>query len=92
LEVRLIILSLRNQEQLGKIMDKPTKVIINCETGEQEVIELTAEEIAELEAAAAQAELDRIAAEEEANAKATAKADLLEKLGITEEEAKLLLS
>jgi hypothetical protein len=73
-------------------MDKPTKVIINCETGEQEVIELTAEEIAELEAAAAQAELDRIAAEEEANAKATAKADLLEKLGITEEEAKLLLS
>jgi regulator of protease activity HflC (stomatin/prohibitin superfamily) len=73
-------------------MDKPTKVIINCETGEQEVIELTAEEIAELEAAAAQAELDRIAAEEEANAKATAKADLLEKLGITQEEAKLLLS
>jgi hypothetical protein len=73
-------------------MDKPTKVILNCETGEQEVIELTAEEIAELEAAAAQAELDRIAAEEEANAKATAKADLLEKLGITEEEAKLLLS
>ena len=73
-------------------MDKPTKVIINCETGEQEVIELTAEEIAELEAAATQAELDRIAAEEEANAKATAKADLLEKLGITEEEAKLLLS
>jgi hypothetical protein len=73
-------------------MDKPTKVIINCETGEQEVIELTAEEIAELEAAAAQAEADRIAAEEEANAKATAKADLLEKLGITEEEAKLLLS
>ncbi len=73
-------------------MDKPTKVIINCETGEQEVIELTAEEIAELEAAAAQAELNRIAAEEEANAKATAKADLLEKLGITEEEAKLLLS
>lgn len=73
-------------------MDKPTKVIINCETGEQEVIELTDAEIAELEAAAAQAEADRIAAEEEAAAKATAKADLLEKLGITEEEAKLLLS
>ncbi len=73
-------------------MDKPTKVIINCETGQQEVIELSQEEISELEAAAAQAELDRIAAEEEANAKATAKADLLEKLGITEEEAKLLLS
>jgi hypothetical protein len=70
----------------------PTKVIVNCETGETTEVELTAEEIAELEAAAAQAEADRIAAEEEANAKATAKADLLEKLGITEEEAKLLLS
>ncbi len=73
-------------------MDKPTKVIIDCSTGVQEIVELTDEEIAELEAAAAQAELDRIAAEEEANAKATAKADLLEKLGISEEEAKLLLS
>ena len=73
-------------------MATPTRVEVNCETGEQTVIELTAEEIAELEAAAAQAELDRIAAEEEANAKATAKADLLAKLGITADEAKLLLS
>lgn len=69
-----------------------TRIEVNCETGEVQEIELTAEEVAELEAAAAQAEADRIAAEEEANAKATAKADLLEKLGITEEEAKLLLS
>ena len=72
--------------------ERPTRLEVNCETGEQTVIELTAEEIAELEAAAAQAELDRIAAEEEANAKATAKADLLAKLGITADEAKLLLS
>lgn len=73
-------------------MDKPTKVIINCETGEQEVIELTDAEIAELEAAAAKAQAEQEAAEEDARAKATAKADLLAKLGITEDEAKLLLS
>lgn len=68
------------------------KVIVNCETGEQTVVPLTAAEIAELEAAAAKAEQDRLAAEAEAAAKAAAKADLLERLGITEEEAQLLLS
>ena len=68
------------------------KVIVNCETGEQEVVPLTAEEIAELEAAAAKAEQERAVAEAEAAAKAAAKADLLAKLGITEDEAKLLLA
>ena len=34
----------------------------------------------------------KTAEEEEARAKATAKADLLDRLGITEDEAKLLLS
>lgn len=68
------------------------KVIVNCETGEQEVVPLTAEEIAELEAAAAKAAEERAAAEAEAAAKAAAKAELLARLGITEDEAKLLLS
>jgi hypothetical protein len=36
-----------------------TKVIVNCETGITEIVELTAEEIAQLEADQAQAELDR---------------------------------
>jgi hypothetical protein len=36
----------------------PTKLIVNCETGEQTEVELTAEEIAELEAAAAQRLID----------------------------------
>lgn len=67
------------------------KVIIDCSTGEQTIVPLTAEEIAEVEAAAKQAEADRKAAEAEAQAKAEAKADLLAKLGITEDEAKLLL-
>ena len=61
-------------------------------TNEAVEIELTAEEIAQREAdiiAFAQAEEARLA--EEA-AKAANKAALLERLGITEEEAKLLLS
>lgn len=69
-----------------------TKLVVDCSTGVQEVVPLTPEEIAELEAAAAQAEADRLAAEEKAAADAAAKAALLEKLGISEEEAKLLLS
>ena len=69
-----------------------TRLEINCETGEVQEIELTAEEVAALEAAAAQAEADRKTAEDEAKAKADAKAALLDKLGITEDEAKLLLS
>jgi len=67
------------------------KIIVDCSTGEQTVVPLTAEEIAELEAAAAQAEQDKLAAEAEAQAKAKAKAEILAKLGLTEDEAKVLL-
>ena len=62
--------------------------IINVETGETTERPYTAEEIAEVEAK--QIELAKLAANE-AKA-AAAKAAILEKLGITEEEAKLLLS
>lgn len=68
------------------------KVIVDCSTGEQSVVPLTAEEIADLEAAAAQAEQERLAAEAEAAQKAVARQALLDKLGITQEEAALLLS
>jgi hypothetical protein len=68
------------------------KVIVDCSTGETTVVPLTAEEIAELEAAVAQAEADRKTAEAEAAAKETARQALLKKLGITAEEAALLLS
>jgi len=67
-----------------------TKVIVDCSTGEQTVVPLTAEEIAQLEADAAAAEAARLAVEEEAAAKAAAKASALAKLaalGLTEEEA-----
>ena len=57
----------------------------NVETGEITEIELTAAEIAAIEAEAAQAQLLE-------TTKETEKAALLAKLGITDDEAKLLLS
>jgi len=73
-------------------MPKPTRIEINCETGVESIIELTDAEIAEMEAAAAQAEAERAAKEADDAAKAEAKAALLDRLGITAEEAKLLLA
>ncbi len=68
------------------------KRIVNCETGEVIEREETAEEIAQYKLKE-KAELARIAAEKaEAEAKAAEKQALLDRLGITKEEAKLLLS
>ena len=69
-----------------------TKLVVNCETNESQVIKLTAAEITEINktAAASKIRLENEAAE--AQSKATAKAALLEKLGISSEEASLLLS
>jgi hypothetical protein len=67
-----------------------TKVIVDCSTGEQTILPLTAEEIAQLEIDRAQEEANRAAAEAEATAKAEAKASALAKLaalGLSEEEA-----
>ena len=65
---------------------------VNCETGEVTERDLTAEELQAQADAAAQAEADRLASEAEAPEKATAKAALLKRLGITAEEAALLLA
>ena len=65
---------------------------VNCATGEVIERPLTADEIAANEAAQAQAEADKAAADKEAAANAVAKAALLAKLGITADEAKLLLA
>jgi nucleoid-associated protein YgaU len=72
--------------------DTPTKVVVDCSTGITEVIPLTEAEIADLETARVAAEDQRVAAEAEAAEKAEAKAVLLDKLGISAEEAALLLS
>jgi hypothetical protein len=70
----------------------PHKVIVDCSTGKTTEVELTAEEIKDMEAAQKAAEAERKAQEVIAAAKATAKTALLDKLGITAEEATLLLS
>ena len=66
----------------------PQVKIVNSETGEEIVRDATAEEITQMELDAANA----ATAQAEAEAKATAKAALLAQLGITEEQAKLLLN
>lgn len=68
-------------------MSKPMIKIVNVQTGEEIEREMNAEELAQLE-------IDKAnEAERQANAQvqAATKAALLEKLGITKEEAQLLL-
>jgi hypothetical protein len=70
-------------------MTIPTRIDVNCETGIQTEIELTDEEIAQLETDRANWEAERLAREAEATAKAEAKASALAKLaalGLTEDE------
>jgi hypothetical protein len=72
-------------------MPNPTRIEINCETGEVLEIELTDAEVAEMTyaaelAAEAKAEEERVAAE-----KAAARDAILARLGITADEAELLL-
>lgn len=69
-----------------------TKIIVDCSTGVVTEIELSAEEIAQREKdaiayAKAKADEEQLAAE-----RAEAKSALLERLGITADEAALLLS
>ena len=69
-------------------MTKPQVKIVNTETGEEIVRDANAEELAQMEKDAVNA----AAKKAEELAQATAKAELLSKLGITAEEAVLLLS
>ena len=63
----------------------------NVETGEVIEIKLTAEEEAQFQAQYAESKAQADAQQAEAQAKAAARQALLDKLGITEDEAKLLL-
>lgn len=71
------------------------KIIVNCETGEVQELPLTAEEIAEREAMAAQAAEEQAAREAEAEAlaalKVSARAKLVAGTPLTEEEAATLV-
>lgn len=73
-------------------MESRTKVIVNCETGETQIIPLTEQEIADLETARLQAEADAAAAAQAEAEKQVARQTILNRLGLTAEEAALLLS
>ena len=72
-------------------MPNPTRIEVNCTTGETSIIELTDAEIAEMEAAAAEAEAQRKADEKAAADKAAAREAILDRLGLTADEAAILL-
>jgi hypothetical protein len=68
-------------------MTKPQIKIVDVETGEEIVRDATAEELNQMKLDAANA----AAKKAEAESKVTARQALLSKLGITQEEAQLLL-
>ena len=73
----------------------PTKLIINCETGEQTEVELTAEEIAQREKDAIAYEKQRLADEELAADKAEKRQSAIAKLsglGLSADEVAALLN
>ena len=69
----------------------PTKLIVDCSTGVTTEVELTAEEIAQREADAKAYAEAKAKEEAEKAAKEAARAEILEKLGLTAEEAAVLL-
>ena len=75
--------------------ETPTKMVVNCTTGETQILPLTAAEIAQRDqdAAAAAAEREAREAAEAATAalKASAKAKLIAGEPLTEEEAAVLV-
>jgi len=68
------------------------KVIVNCQTGEQEVIPLSGKELEDFLENEKNVIAEEKAKADELEQKAAEKIALLNKLGITEDEAKLLLS
>jgi hypothetical protein len=76
-------------------MTIPTKVIVDCSTGEETILPLTAEEIAQMEADALAAAEEQAAREAAATAlaalKASARAKLVAGTPLTEEEAATLV-
>lgn len=69
--------------------DKPTRLIIDCSTGERTLVPLTDEEIAEREAMALELEAKRLAEVEALAERESARISAIEKLqalGLTPEE------
>ena len=72
----------------------PTKIIVDCSTGERQVVPLTDEEIAEREAMALEAEAQRLAdeaAQAQKEADKQAGIDALKALGLTDAQIAALV-
>ena len=69
-----------------------TKIIVNCETGEVQELELTAEEVAQREADAAAYAAQKAQEDADAQAKADAKVAIATRLGLTADDLAILLS
>lgn len=69
--------------------ETPTKLVVDCSTGEESIVPLTEEEIAQRDAdrlAFEEAETARLAAEAEQEALKASANDKLKALGLTDEE------
>jgi hypothetical protein len=93
---RFILLFIRHQKLIRRQHDNTnTLEIVDCSTGEETIIPLTAEEIAQMEADAAAYAEAQAAREAEAEAlaalKASARAKLVAGQPLTEEEAATLV-
>ena len=69
--------------------DRPTKLIVDCSTGERSILELTDEEIAQRDEMAAQLEAERLAKEQaaaELQVQKQSAQDKLKALGLTDLE------
>jgi predicted flap endonuclease-1-like 5' DNA nuclease len=67
--------------------NKPQIKIVNCETGEEIIRDANADEIAQIEKDA----VNEAARKAEAEAKETAKAAILDRIGLTTDELKTIL-
>lgn len=74
--------------------EKLTKIVVDCSTGEQSVVELTADEIAERETMAAEFAAKEATRQAELEAKEAARVsaiDKLKKLGLSDSEIAALV-
>jgi hypothetical protein len=73
-------------------MANPTRLVVDCSTGITEEIELTDAEVAQMQADAEAYAEAKAAEEVERVAKAQQKQAILERLGLTEDELKVVLN
>ena len=85
--VELFLVAHFTSTEYHKMTNKPQVKIVNAETGEEIIRDANAEELAQMEIDAANAQ----ARKAEAEAKETAKAAILDRIGLTADELQTIL-